>query len=49
MLALIRTRVPGLDVVCDSKQGIPGKVGADLCMGMALDVLLEEANNVNSL
>ena len=36
------------DVVCDSQQGIPGKVGADLCVGMALDVL-EEANSVNSL
>ena len=54
MLALIRTRVPGLeggnppDAVCDSQQGIPGKVGADLCVGMALDVL-EEANSVNSL
>jgi C-terminal processing protease CtpA/Prc len=33
------------DIVCDSQQGIPGRVGADLCVGMALDAL-EEANNV---
>ncbi len=27
------------DVYCESKQGIPGKAGADLCVGMALDAL----------
>ena len=36
------------DIMCDSKQGIPGKAGADLCVGMALDVL-EEANSGNGL
>jgi len=30
------------DVFCDSKQGIPGKPNADLCVGIALDVLEEE-------
>lgn len=29
------------DVYCASKQGIPSNVGADLCVGMALDVLQE--------
>lgn len=32
------------DVVCDSQQGIPGKPGADLCVGMALDVLDERSD-----
>ena len=27
------------DVYCESKQGIPKNVGADLCVGVALDVL----------
>eukprot|EP00978_Attheya_sp_CCMP212_P024245 scaffold75920_cov54-Attheya_sp.AAC.3 len=27
------------DVLCPSNQGIPGNVGADLCVGMALDAL----------
>lgn len=27
------------DVYCESKQGIPGNIGADLCVGMALDAL----------
>lgn len=27
------------DVRCESKQGIPRDVGADLCVGVALDVL----------
>jgi len=31
------------DIVCESKQGIPGNIRADLCVGVALDVL-EEAN-----
>lgn len=31
------------DIVCESKQGIPNNVGADLCVGVALDAL-EEAN-----
>jgi hypothetical protein len=31
------------DIFCESKQGIPGNVGADLCVGIALDTL-EEAN-----
>ena len=34
------------DVVCDSQQGIPGKPGADLCVGMALDVL-DESNDAS--
>jgi len=31
------------DVYCDSKQGIPGTPKADLCVGVALDVLEESA------
>lgn len=31
------------DIVCESKQGIPGNVRADLCVGVALDVLEEAA------
>jgi C-terminal processing protease CtpA/Prc len=31
------------DVYCDSKQGIPGKPKADLCVGVALDILEETA------
>jgi hypothetical protein len=31
------------DVFCESKHGIPGNIGADLCLGIALDAL-EEAN-----
>ena len=27
------------DIFCPSTQGIPSKVGADICMGMALDAL----------
>mmetsp|Transcript_25961 Transcript_25961/g.54598 ORF Transcript_25961/g.54598 Transcript_25961/m.54598 type:complete len:171 (-) Transcript_25961:212-724(-) len=30
------------DVFCDSKQGIPGNPKADLCVGVALDVLEEQ-------
>jgi Peptidase family S41 len=33
------------DVYCESSQGIPGNVGADLCVGMALDAL-EEADSL---
>jgi Peptidase family S41 len=33
------------DLVCDSRQGIPANVGADLCVGMALDAL-EEADSL---
>jgi C-terminal processing protease CtpA/Prc len=36
------------DVVCDSQQGIPSKVGADLCVGMALDALEEAKNEIKS-
>jgi C-terminal processing protease CtpA/Prc len=36
------------DVVCDSQQGIPGKPGADLCVGIALDIL-QEANSGSDL
>jgi len=32
------------DIVCDSRQGIPGRPGADLCVGVALDAL-EEADS----
>ena len=32
------------DLFCDSRQGIPSNIGADLCVGMALDVL-EEASD----
>lgn len=31
------------DVVCECRQGIPRNVGADFCVGMALDAL-EDAN-----
>ena len=31
------------DIYCDSKQGIPGHVGADICVGVAMDAL-EEAD-----
>ena len=27
------------DIWCESKQGIPKNIGADLCVGVALDVL----------
>jgi C-terminal processing protease CtpA/Prc len=30
------------DIVCESRQGIPGNTGADLCVGMALDALEED-------
>jgi C-terminal processing protease CtpA/Prc len=30
------------DIVCESRQGIPGNTGADLCVGVALDALEEE-------
>lgn len=30
------------DVYCESKSGIPKNVGADLCVGVALDVLESE-------
>jgi C-terminal processing protease CtpA/Prc len=37
------------DILCDSKQGIPSNVGADLCVGIALDALedadMEEMND----
>lgn len=33
------------DIVCDSQQGIPGKVGADLCVSVALDALEEASYN----
>jgi len=29
------------DIVCASNGGIPGKIGSDLCVGMALDALEE--------
>jgi C-terminal processing protease CtpA/Prc len=32
------------DIVCESKQGIPGNIRADLCVGVALDVLEETAS-----
>lgn len=36
------------DVMCDaSRQGIPSNIGADLCVGIALDVL-EEAESTSS-
>jgi hypothetical protein len=34
------------DIFCDSKQGIPGTPSADLCVGMALDVLEETAQTL---
>jgi hypothetical protein len=34
------------DIYCESKHGIPGNVGADLCVGMALDAL-EESDSVS--
>lgn len=30
------------DVRCESNQGIPQNIGADLCVGVALDVLESE-------
>lgn len=30
------------DIVCESRQGIPGNTGADLCVGVALDALEED-------
>jgi hypothetical protein len=33
-------------IFCDSKQGIPGTPSADLCVGMALDVLEETAQTL---
>jgi C-terminal processing protease CtpA/Prc len=35
------------DIECDSRQGIPSNVGADFCVGMALDAL-EEASDDES-
>lgn len=37
------------DVACDSHQGIPGKPGADLCVGIALDVLEEASGGTDLL
>lgn len=34
------------DVKCDSRQGVPNNIGADLCVGIALDVL-DEAHGGN--
>jgi len=34
------------DVYCPSKQGIPSNVGADLCVGMALDALEDAKINI---
>jgi hypothetical protein len=33
------------DVECDSRQGIPANIGAELCVGMVLDALNEAAEN----
>jgi hypothetical protein len=33
------------DLYCESKQGIPSNIGADLCVGVALDALQEEASS----
>ncbi|KAG7358932.1 carboxyl-terminal protease [Nitzschia inconspicua] len=33
------------DIYCDGRQGIPGKPSADLCVGVALDVLEETAQS----
>ena len=35
------------DIRCDSKQGIPKNIGADLCVGLALDVLESGVNTGN--
>lgn len=35
------------DLYCESKQGIPSSIGADLCVGVALDALQEEASSVS--
>jgi C-terminal processing protease CtpA/Prc len=37
------------DIVCDSKQGIPSNIGADLCIGMGLDALEEADTTVRPL
>jgi hypothetical protein len=36
------------DIFCQSKQGIPGNVHADLCVGEALDALEEDDINNNN-
>mmetsp|Transcript_22823 Transcript_22823/g.26014 ORF Transcript_22823/g.26014 Transcript_22823/m.26014 type:complete len:750 (+) Transcript_22823:197-2446(+) len=36
------------DILCDAHEGIPSNIGADLCVGMALDAL-NEANNNNDI
>jgi C-terminal processing protease CtpA/Prc len=36
------------DVFCDSRQGIPGRPSSDLCVGVALDILEENASSVPS-
>jgi len=37
------------DVVCDSRQGIPGNPRADLCVGVALDVLEEHESKAKAV
>ena len=32
------------EILCQSKQGIPANIGADLCVGMALDALRESGS-----
>jgi hypothetical protein len=36
------------DIVCQGKQGIPANVGADLCVGLALDAL-DEADTTTAV
>jgi hypothetical protein len=33
------------DIQCDSNQGIPGNVGADLCVSVALDALRDSSSS----
>jgi hypothetical protein len=37
------------DIVCDSKQGIPSNIGADLCIGIGLDALEDADATVRPL
>lgn len=37
------------DIFCESKQGIPGNIRADLCVGVALDALEEEADSSKNM
>ena len=36
------------DIYCPSTQGIPSNVGADICVGLAVDALEEASSNIRT-